>query len=164
MSFSADIKKFIKKSGDNADFVTKQVVMEIMSAIDYRSPVGNPDLWADWEKGGAGKNQEHWLVKAGFVGAGYTGGHFRANWQLGVDKMPKDEIEGHDYEGALAREIVKIPEHAAGHVYNYANNVPYAQALEDGHSKLQAPGPYAIVGKTEIEFQDKVQEALRGLK
>ena len=148
MSFSTDIQKFIQKCGDNADFVTKQVVMKIMSAIDYRSPVGNPDIW---------QNPDN-------KPKGYAGGHFRTNWQLGIDKMPKGEIEGHDYEGALAREIAKIPEHAAGHVYNYANNVPYAQALEDGHSQLQAPGPYAIVGKTEIEFQDKVQEALGGLK
>jgi hypothetical protein len=39
----------------------------------------------------------------------------------------------------------------AGHVHYIANNLPYAQALEDGHS-TQSP-PNAMVGLTVLKFQ-----------
>jgi hypothetical protein len=50
---------------------------------------------------------------------------------------------------------------AAGEVHYIQNSLPYMQALEDGHS---TQAPYGIVSRTEIEFQDKVQEALGGIK
>ena len=57
------------------------------------SPVGDADRW------------KHPEAKP----EGYVGGHFRANWQLGIDTIPTGMIEGTEYKGALEREQSKIP-------------------------------------------------------
>ena len=149
------------KVQSNSDQVVRRTVFKIMEKIDMRSPVGNPSLWKDWNKGGVAANPEHWLVKAGFVGEGYVGGHFRANWQLGVNVQSTGEIKGHDYKGKLEQEQAKIPAKAAGPVYYYQNNVPYAQAIEDGHSQGQAP--HGVVGLVVVEFGGIVSEAVTGV-
>jgi hypothetical protein len=120
------------------------------------SPIGNSDLWEGWNKGGTALNKEHWLVTTGFVGEGYVGGHFRANWQLGVDEKPTGIIDGHDYEGKDEQEQAKIPAKAAGHVYTYQNNLPYAVRLEEGYS---GQAPEGMVGKTAVMFGGIVERA-----
>jgi len=149
MSFALDINKFVKKCGENADQVTRNVMFKIMKSIDEKSPVGNPDRWQNPDA----------------APEGYAGGHFRGNWQLGVDSMPTGIVEGIDPSGSatLSKAHAAIPIKAAGHVFYYANNLPYAQALEDGHSTI-APGPNAIVGRTAVEFQSIVGTEAEKLK
>ncbi len=160
MSFSDDIKKFTLKCKSNSDAVVRKTVFDVMASIDEMSPVGNPSRWADWNKGGVAENEEHWLVKTGFVHEGYVGGHFRANWQLGIGALPKDEIEGTAYKGKLQSEQSKIPVAASGLIYYYANNAPYAQALEDGHSKQ---APHGMVALTKARFQGIVSQAAQAV-
>jgi len=45
-------------------------------------------------------------------------------------------------------------------VYFLVNNVPYAQALEDGHS---TQAPQGIYGLTALEFQQYVDSAVAGV-
>lgn len=151
MSFSDEIAKFAKKATSAGDFIVRDAMFKIMKSIDDRSPVGNPT--------GGGKGGVPPWKSAPPIG--YVGGHFRANWQLGIGTMPTGEIPGTAHEGALEKEQAKIPTKAAGKVYYYANNVPYAQVLEDGHS-LQAP--YGMVGLTKIQFQDIINRIAGGLK
>jgi len=141
MNFADDIKKFTVKVASNSDEVIRRTVFGIMESIDMMSPVGNPSLWQIPEA----------------APEGYVGGHFRANWQLGIDSLAPGIIEGHDYKGALDREKAKMPEKAGGHVFYYGNNLPYAQALEDGHSQGQAP--LGMVGITTVRFGGIVEEA-----
>jgi hypothetical protein len=163
MSFALDIKKFAQKCGANADMVVRKTVQEITTSIIEMSPVGDPSKWEGWEKGGVGANQDHWLVTTGFVGEGYVGGHFRANWQLGIGSLPTGEVEGVDPSGTETKAKAKaaIPAKAAGPVYYFGNNLPYAIPLEEGHS---TQAPYGMVGLTQVRFNDFVKKAVGELK
>lgn len=85
-------------------------------------------------------------------------GHFRANWQLGVNVRPTAELAGFDRDGSglSGRVTARIPVEAAGKVYWLANNVPYAMRLEMGHSKQ---APQGMVGITAVEWQQIVSKA-----
>jgi len=144
MGFSDDIKRFTVKCAANSDAVTRTTVLGITSSIDEMSPVGNADNWAHPEK----------------KPPGYVGGHFRANWQLGVNVQPTGIIEGTAYQGKVEQEQAKIPAKAAGHVYWYQNNLPYAIPLEDGHS---GQAPNGMVGLTAVRFGGIVDTAAQAV-
>lgn len=145
MSFSLDIKNFVEKCGKNADLVVKKTVVDMFSSIVEKSPVGNPELWAS------------------IAPPGYAGGHFRANWQLNINAIPINEVDGIDKSGTrtISKAVSNIPAKAAGNVYYIVNNLPYAQRLEDGWS-TQAPS--GMVGLTILEFQNYIESALAGLR
>ena len=144
MGFALDISKFAEKCARNSDQVVRKTVIDIASSLVDKSPVGDPGYWQHKPP------------------PGYAGGRFRANWQLGVDVHPEGEIDALDKSGAKtkAKARAQIPKQAAGHVYTIANNLPYAQALEDGHSRQ---APHGFVGLTKIEFQSIVKKSLAGL-
>lgn len=141
MSFALDIKKFSQKAGDNADMVVRLMLENISNEIMERSPVGDPESWVNPAP------------------PGYIGGHFRANWQLGVGAKPDGEIDGIDPGGKATLEKIKaaVPKKAGGRVYYLTNNLPYAIPLEDGHSQQ---APEGIVGLTALKFQDYVKQAV----
>jgi hypothetical protein len=144
--FELDLKRLVSELKSNADLVVRRIIFGVAERIDMRSPVGNPELW----KNAAPK--------------GYVGGHFRANWQLGVNRVPEGEIVGEDKDGKKTQEAIKssVPTPSYGPpVYYLVNNVPYAIRLEEGWSK-QAP-PQGIVQLTVIEYQNVVREAIRSL-
>jgi hypothetical protein len=129
MSFTLDINKFIEKAGAQADLVPRRIVSGILRKVVLKSPVDT--------------------------------GRFRGNWQVGVDTRPSGEVSGTDKSGSktIAEGIASIPEQAAGHVYYVQNNLPYAQALEDGHSTQSPPGN--MVAGTVAEFESIIREATR---
>lgn len=148
MTFALDINKFIEKTQGNAHESTKRIVGKVLERVVNKSPVGNTKNW---------KDQEH-LPK------GYVGGHFRKNWQVGIDSAPSGEVDGVDPDGGPTIELgkSKIPEQAGGHTYYLVNNLDYAQALEDGHSTQAKPG--VIVAGTIVEYQSYIRETLSELK
>ncbi|MBO9602545.1 MAG: hypothetical protein J7496_08565 [Novosphingobium sp.] len=154
--FTLALQDFAKKAGARANEAVGNIVIASAAKIDARSPVGNPSLWKDWKVGEA--NHDHWLVSAGFVEAGYVGGHFRANWQLGIGTLPSGVVAGVDETGerTQGKIVAEVPEQAAGAVYFIANNVPYAQRLEHGYSKQ---APQGMVGLVMVEMQSIVSEA-----
>jgi hypothetical protein len=165
MGFTDDINKFVIKCEKNSDRLVRGTVFGVYERLIQKSPVGNPSLWEGWNEGGVGENPDHWLVKAGFVSEGYVGGHYRNNWQIGVDILPKNIIE---FKGRLSmqvlsdRERATVPNEAAGHIFYLTNNTPYAWPIEDGHSKNQAP--QGVAGLTAMEFNGIVSEEVSKLK
>lgn len=165
--FSLQIQKFIEKAGARADDVVGEVVTNLAATVDYRSPIGDPELWL-YNKG-TSENPEYTHYLTYRDADGYVGGRFRANWNLSIgapdestsdrtDTSPKDPDRG----GARTGEITAIiPEQAAGNVYYLANSLPYAQRLEDGWS-TQAPN--GIVSRTVVEFQSIVDDAVASAK
>lgn len=139
MSFTLDLKAITDKATEAVNEVIGGVVADLAKSVDYRSPVGDAAYWKSKPP------------------AGYVGGHFRGNWQLGVDVRPVSELPGVDRGGGetLGRIYAAIPEETAGHVFWLANNVPYAQALEHGHSRQ---APTGIVGLAATEFQQIVRD------
>jgi hypothetical protein len=162
-TFAIDMQNFVKKCKKNAHEVVAKTMMDITTSVIERSPVGDPSQWEGWEKGSIGANSDHWLVKSGFVGEGYAGGRFRANWQLGIGKLPGGTTDDRDKDGKRTRAKLHamIPAEAAGKVYYLTNNLPYAWPLEDGHSKQ---APHGMVALTVVEFQNYINKALMGLK
>ena len=164
MGFAEDVKKWTIKCASNSDEVVRKTVLRVVDSIVERSPVGNPALWQGWDASVSVRaNEDHWLRRAGFVGEEYEGGHFRANWQLGVDVIPDGEIDGIDPSGnvTLAKLNAAIPSKAGGHVYFLTNNLPYAIPLEEGHSKQ---APLGILGLVAVKFQDFIDQATGEVK
>ena len=171
MSFALDIKKFAEKAGGNANRVIRKTILELSASIITRTPVGNPALWEKWNEGGVSANTEHWLVKTGFVGEGYVGGHARANWSHSVGSLnPKEfkAIDENEGESNVSYRRIERTVHAYGSDKNAADNVhfiqtslPYIQALEDGHS---TQAPHGMVGLAAVEFQSFVDKAVGELR
>lgn len=142
MGFAEDINKFVVKCKDNSNAVVRKTVFDIGTSLIQKSPVGNPELWAHPAP------------------PGYSGGHFRANWQLGIGSLPSGTLDMKDKSGNVTIKAIggSIPKDAAGLAYFIANNLPYAQALEDGHS---SQAPYGMVALTQVEFQDIINNAVK---
>jgi hypothetical protein len=144
MSFVKQLSDWGDKVKHRADEVVGDVVVQVAGALDRRSPVGDAAYW------------KHPAPK------GYVGGRFRGNWQLGVDFRPSGETGRIDPTGATAQGAIlaAIPEEAAGKVYYLMNNVDYAVALEEGHSRQ---APQGLVALTAIEFPQMVAQAVQGI-
>lgn len=143
-TFANDLAKFAEKVKHNADQVVGDVVVQASQALDRRSPVGDARYWKSKPP------------------KGYVGGRFRGNWQLGVDTVPTGETGRIDRAGTTTQgEIIAlIPEEASGKLYTLINNVPYGEEIEAGHSHQ---APYGVVGLTEIELPDMVDQAVARL-
>ncbi len=144
-TFALDLAKFADKVKGRADEVTGDVVVQIASALDRRSPVGDASYWKSKPP------------------KGYIGGRFRGSWQLGVD-TPGSGRDVIDPSGSatLGAITAAIPTEAAGKVYYLTNGLPYAQEIEDGTgSPRQAPT--GLVGLTAMEFPQMVDQAVASL-
>jgi hypothetical protein len=143
-SFAVRLQEIAAKTNRNADQLVRDVVEDIATKLVERSPVGDPALW----------------IKP--APKGYEPGTFRGNWQLGVNLIPAGETGRIDPAGdeTLGTIIASIPQKAAGTIIYFANNVPYARPIEDGHS-TQAPN--GLVGLTVLEFQQSVTAAATSL-
>lgn len=133
--------------------VTYESVAAMVIRMDEVSPVGDPARWA---------NQAEARRR---VAAGYIGGQFRGNWQLGINQRPVGWIEGRiDPSGVstVAENISKIPKAASrGYTFHLVNNVPYARALEDGHSKQM---PRNMIRRIRAEFPQIVNRIAQEIK
>lgn len=150
-SFVVQLAEFARKAGANADLVVRKTVLDIGTRIVERSPVGDPTLW------------KHPAPK------GYVGGRFRANWQYGSynysaqGSIPSGDLPDIDPTGGVSLARIEAGlqlEGAAGMIHVILNNLPYAQALEDGWS---SQAPQGMVGLTAIEFQSIVRAAAQGV-
>jgi len=143
-TFALDLQKFAEKTGKKADLAVGLIVAKIAQKIDELSPVGDESYWKSPPP------------------KGYVGGRFRGSWQLGVgaEATGRDTIDPTG-EATLGAIKAAIPDDASGRVYYLTNGLPYAQAIEDGHSERQAP--FGVVGRTTLIFGLFVDEAVKAL-
>ena len=146
MSFSINLAKWAERAGEKADLVIKDVIIDVARRIDEKSPVGKREIWAS--------NIERKTRGLPPLPKDYKGGHFRANWQLGVNTRPENEIDTTDFSGTVNQNIGRLPAQCMGNVFYLTNNVPYAMRLENGHS---TQAPIGIVGITILEWQGIVR-------
>lgn len=130
MSFSTDIEKFVRKTGISGSQVMRKLGFEALSGVIQRSPVDT--------------------------------GRFRASNRIAINHANlsvegeggSDSLASGPAEGAeIAKAVGALRSLKWGDSVHISNNLPYAQALEDGSSK-QAPGPLAIYGLT---FQELLE-------
>lgn len=137
---ATDMFRFTEKAKGKIQRMTKEVLLEIGYRLVYRSPVGDPTTW----------NPAYWPK-------GYIPGHFKNNWQVGIDKRPNGIIPGVDATGSNSLErLSHLGRWQVGHVYYFVNNVRYAYALEMGWSP-QSP-PHGMVGLIRREYPQIVRQ------
>jgi hypothetical protein len=141
MTFALDLAAFMDKAGGNAEIAKRKIAIEVARSLIEMSPVDT--------------------------------GRFRANWQVGIGKIDETTTEETDKVGGstLARLTEEIGSpigpsksrstYLQDSVIFITNNLPYAQALEDGHSK-QAPN--GMVKITVARFQEFVDRAVASMK
>lgn len=139
MSFTADLSKFCNSIAPKwIEGVTRKIIIEAGSRAVMRSPVGDSSYWQSPAP------------------PGYAGGAFRRNWQYGYGSIPSGTIDGVDAGGGST--ISAIAQAASGKtgVHYIANNLPYAQRIENGWSRQ---APQGIVSLIEMEFPEIVRIA-----
>jgi hypothetical protein len=134
--FEVELKReWAEKQGDIGIMVAR-VAGEALRRVVEKSPVGNPTLWKRPAP------------------AGYVGGRFRGNWLLSVGAPQAGVVETVDAGGGatVERGLAAMPGYGADGLYPSVfiqNNLPYAEALENGHS-AQAPGGVVALTVAEI--------------
>lgn len=188
-AFMVAINAFVDKAKANQAQVVRATGIRILAQLVEMSPVGNPELWevnttaktyndAVFEHNETQRNDPANLTPTGRLKkrarvsdsmdikapAGYTGGRFRGNWQVGLEAAPQGETGRADKSGGktLAAGTLVIERFRVGmQAVYFTNNVPYAYPLEFGHS-TQAPG--GMVRITAADFQRHFQAAVSEVK
>ena len=132
-SFALQMQAFAKQAGSNAAVVVSKTGIDIHARVVRRTPVDT------------GRARGNWLVDIG---------------------APRNEPVGRVDGGTFGSDPVtdeanKLASFKGGDTIYISNNLPYIEALEDGHSKQSAPG--AMVSRTVNEFEAIVRKNLEGL-
>lgn len=184
--FLAAIQLFVDGSKQEMDQVVRRTGIKILAQLVEMSPVGQPDIWlvnqtatayntAVREHNAALRDDPANLTKSGRLKRslrvndsmdikkpeGYVGGRFKNNWYVGFDSQPTETNDNPDAsgQGSNSRGLAVLEVFRVGRVSSiyFTNNLPYAVALENGHSG-QAPG--GMVGITALDAAQLFREAM----
>ncbi|HCB1765311.1 MULTISPECIES: hypothetical protein [Citrobacter] len=184
--FLAAIQLYIDSSKEGVDEVVRRTGIKILAQLVRMSPVGQPDIWeinqtasayndAVRDYNAALRNDPANLTKSGRLkrglrvndsmdikkSEGYVGGRFKNNWYVGFDSQPTQSNDTPDAsgQGSNSRGLAVLEVFRVGQVSSiyFTNNLPYAQALENGHSN-QAPA--GMVGITALDAAQLFREAM----
>lgn len=184
--FLAAIQLFVDGSKQEIEEAVRRTGIKILGRLVDMSPVGQPEIWqvnqtasayntAVREHNAALRDDPANLTKAGRLRRGlrvndsmdikkpegYVGGRFKNNWYVGLDSQPTETNDIPDASGqrSNSRGLAVLEVFRVGQVNSiyFTNNLPYAQALENGHSN-QAPG--GMVGLTALDAAQYFREAM----
>lgn len=141
-SFSLSVKAFAKQAPERVRDIQRKVAGEALAKLVMRSPVGQPALWKSKPP------------------AGYVGGRFRANWNVGIGSIDVTITQRIDKAGGatINRGLAEINGSTGEADVYLTNSLPYSIDLEYGHS---TQAPQGMVRLTTIEFQTFVNNAVR---
>lgn len=188
--FLAAIQLYIDSSKEGMDEVVRRTGIKILAQLVEMSPIGNPDIWqinqtatayntAVREHNATLRDDPANLTKSGRLKRGlrvndsmdfkkpdgYVGGRFKNNWYVGFDSQPTQSNDTPDAsgQGSNSRGLAVLEVFRVGQVSSiyFTNNLPYAQALENGHSG-QAPG--GMVGLTALDAAQYFREAMNEVR
>ena len=126
-AFTLALQQFAAKAEANADAAVRGIVLEVQSRLILRSPVDT--------------------------------GRFRGNWRYSVGQPAEGTVEtgGTSESPAPPPDApALVPGEGMGRVHFLTNNLPYAMALERGHS---TQAPQGLVALTVMEFAPIVNDA-----
>lgn len=184
--FLAAIQLFVDGSKQEIEEAVRRTGIKILGRLVDMSPVGQPEIWqvnqtasayntAVREHNAALRDDPANLTKAGRLRRGlrvndsmdikkpegYVGGRFKNNWYVGLNSQPTETNDTPDAsgQGSNSRGLAVLEVFRVGQVNSiyFTNNLPYAQALENGHSN-QAPG--GMVGLTALDAAQYFREAM----
>ncbi|TKU06945.1 hypothetical protein FDW86_14105 [Citrobacter sp. wls828] len=188
--FLAAIQLFVDSSKQEMDEVVRRTSIKILGRLVEMSPVGQPDVWqvnqtatayntAVREHNATLRDDPANLTNSGRLKRGlrvndsmdikkpegYVGGRFKNNWYVGFDSQPTETNDTPDAsgQGSNSRGLAVLEVFRVGQVSTiyFTNNLPYAQALENGHSN-QAPG--GMVGLTALDAAQYFREAMNEVR
>lgn len=188
--FLAAIQLYIDSSKEGMGEVVRRTGIKILAQLVRMSPVGQPDIWeinqtasayndAVRDYNAALRNDPANLTKSGRLKRGrvvndsmdikkpegYVGGRFKNNWYVGFDSQPTQSNDTPDAsgQGSNSRGLAVLEVFRVGQVSTiyFTNNLPYAQALENGHSN-QAPG--GMIGLTALDAAIYFREAMNEVR
>lgn len=140
MSFASDLAAFRERTVAKVEASIRAAIIDTGERVIELSPLGDPALW---------KRKPP---------ADYSPGQFRSNWNYGLDGVnitTRPETKAREVHGLDA-----MPAALIGHVHYISNSLPYAMALEWGHS-TQAPAPAGVVGRLVVELPQIAEAAAR---
>ncbi|HBV7986032.1 MULTISPECIES: hypothetical protein [unclassified Citrobacter] len=184
--FLAVIQLFVDSSKQEMDEVVRRTGIKILAQLVEMSPIGQPEKWevnqtavaynaAVRDHNAALRVDPANLTKSGRLKRGlrvndsmdikkpegYVGGRFKNNWYVGFDSQPTEtnDIPDASGQGSNSRGLAVLEVFRVGQVNSiyFTNNMPYAVALESGHSG-QAPG--GMVGITALDAAQLFREAM----
>jgi hypothetical protein len=139
MPSAAEQMKAIKaKAMDRTERAVRGGFVQVGERLIELSPVGDPALWQR------------------LPSRDYHPGTFRSNWNASADQI--------DFSTTLSTNITEVnglsalPPKLVGKVLYHANSLPYANALNWGHS---SQAPVGILPIIEIEAPDISEDAAR---
>ena len=130
--FSLLISRFVEKQKADHQLIIRKLITDIFTRIVLRSPVDT--------------------------------GRFRANWyplRSGFSKNKNPEMKDKTGNASIERINGIVASAVAGDTYTLTNNLPYAVALEYGHS---GQAPNGMVRVTTAEFRTMLKKAVRSRK
>ena len=84
-------------------------------------------------------------------------GLFRANWQATLDQPYTGAVKTANRQGSIDH-VIPFAKAANGHVFYLTNKLPYAQALEYGHSAQAPDGMVRVSARMALqELEDAVR-------
>ena len=84
-------------------------------------------------------------------------GLFRANWQATLDQPYTGAVKTANRQGSIDH-VIPFAKAANGHVFYLTNKLPYAQALEYGHSAKAPNGMVRVSARMALqELEDAVR-------
>lgn len=123
MSFKLDIQRFNAAVEDKANKVFRGVGLSMLSRVVMRTPVDT--------------------------------GRLKGNWQAEINAPSSGSSDEEDSAGGktINKGYGKMKPAKFGDSIYIVNNLPYAQAIEDGHGKKNKPG-----GMVKVSVQEFVRE------
>lgn len=131
-SFAVDLKAFAEKAEGRMDTVVRKITLDLDTRIVQRTPVDT--------------------------------GRAQNNWNIAPDTPDTSTTEETDKseQSIITKAQAEINRLKAGGKIFITNNLPYIEALEDGHSEAQAPN--GMVAVTLAEYPGIVVKAAKETK
>jgi hypothetical protein len=123
-SFANQVKAFEKLALDNVEKTFRGTVLDVFSAVVAATPVGNKSTW---------KNPQA-------APKGYTGGRLRGNWQTSIGRAKSGAVDRKGGAGPKREVENAVSRLKSSDTITMANNLPYAHAVEYGHSSQAKRG------------------------
>lgn len=136
MSWSKDLKNIIIKNEKLTEKQLRAGMFDAANTVILGSPVGNKSLW---KNPNGGPNP-------------YVGGSYRSNHRISINKITSFE-KGIASEGGVLMELqADIAKFKIGETLFMNNPLPYATAIEYGHSSQATDGVYRPAVRRLIRF------------
>ena len=136
MSFEDEWRKESEAVINALQETVKVTAISLFNGVILSSPVGNTDLWENPSS----------------APQGYVGGRFRSNWFLSFGAPSSKTTDSTSEQLNRLKEVSEISKVKYSDAYTLANNLPYAERIENGWS-TQAPTGVVAPNESRVERQ-----------